>query len=57
NLDNWPYPFPWNPIPLTSSKHFGYSFQWFSMASVFLLISVIIFVRSIRNTASHGGEA
>ncbi|MGR5546635.1 SURF1 family protein [Vibrio sp. PNB22_2_2] len=57
NLDNWPYPFPWNPVPLTSSKHFGYSFQWFSMASVFLLISVIIFVRSIRNTASHGGEA
>ncbi len=55
NLEAWPYPFPWNPLPLTSAKHFGYSFQWFAMAGVFLLITVLIFVRWLRST-SHGGD-
>ncbi|HHF0503266.1 TPA: SURF1 family protein [Vibrio antiquarius] len=45
NLKNWPYDFPWNPLPLNSAKHFGYSIQWFSMAGVFLLLTLIIFVR------------
>lgn len=45
NLKNWPYDFPWNPLPLNSVKHFGYSIQWFSMAGVFLLLTLIVFVR------------
>lgn len=52
NLAQWPYEFPWNPLPLTSAKHFGYAFQWFAMAGVFLLLTVAIFVRW-----THGGEA
>ncbi|MGR5238356.1 SURF1 family protein [Vibrio alfacsensis] len=57
NLENWPYSFPWNPIPLTSAKHFGYSFQWFAMAGVFLLITVWIFVRWIRKGMPQGEKA
>lgn len=45
NLKNWPYDFPWSPLPLNSAKHFGYSIQWFSMAGVFLLLTLIVFVR------------
>ncbi|HHF3149081.1 TPA: SURF1 family protein [Vibrio diabolicus] len=45
SLKNWPYDFPWNPLPLNSAKHFGYSIQWFSMAGVFLLLTLIVFVR------------
>ncbi|MCR9306907.1 MULTISPECIES: SURF1 family protein [unclassified Vibrio] len=45
NLKNWPYDFPWNPLPLNSAKHFGYSIQWFSMGGVFLLLTLIVFVR------------
>ncbi|MDV5050350.1 SURF1 family protein [Vibrio sp. T13N] len=45
NLKNWPYDFPWNPLSLNSAKHFGYSIQWFSMAGVFLLLTLIVFVR------------
>jgi cytochrome oxidase assembly protein ShyY1 len=56
NLEHWPYEFPWNPLPLTSAKHFGYSIQWFSMAVVFLLLSAVIFIRWFRAVSSHGGE-
>ncbi len=56
NLEQWPYPFPWNPLPLTSEKHFAYSFQWFAMAGVFLLITIFIFIRWIRQSHSQGGE-
>ncbi|HHF3091740.1 TPA: SURF1 family protein [Vibrio diabolicus] len=45
NLKNWPYDFPWNPLPLNSAKHFGYSIQWFLMAGAFLLLTLIVFVR------------
>lgn len=56
NLVRWPYSFPWNPLPLTSAKHFGYSFQWFAMAGVFLLITVMIFIRWFKSSRSQGGE-
>ncbi|MEF1311304.1 SURF1 family protein [Vibrio mytili] len=60
NLENWPYAFPWNPLPLTSAKHFAYSVQWFAMAGVFLCISAVIFVRWLRKAGlrsrKHGGE-
>ncbi len=57
NLESWPYEFPWNPLPLTSAKHFGYSVQWFVMAGVFLLLTVLVFIRWLRAVSSHGGEA
>ncbi len=56
NLTQWSYPFPWNPLPLTSAKHFGYSFQWFAMSGVFLFITILIFIRWIRQPRSQGGE-
>ncbi len=52
NLAPWPYEFPWNPLPLTSAKHFGYAFQWFAMAGVFLLLTIMISIRRL-----HGGDA
>ncbi len=56
NLVNWPYEFPWNPLPLTSAKHFGYSVQWFVMAGVFLFLTVVVLIRWLRAVSSHGGE-
>jgi cytochrome oxidase assembly protein ShyY1 len=29
---------PWQPVPMPADKHFGYAFQWFTMASVFALM-------------------
>ncbi|HAS6974075.1 TPA: SURF1 family protein [Vibrio parahaemolyticus] len=57
NLENWAYPFPWNPLPLTSAKHFGYAVQWFAMAAVFLLLTIVVCIRWFRKAASLGGEA
>ncbi|EGQ7947675.1 SURF1 family protein [Vibrio parahaemolyticus] len=57
NLGKWSYPFPWNPLPLTSTKHFGYSVQWFVMAGAFLLLTGAVFIRWCRKVASQGGEA
>ncbi|TON79686.1 hypothetical protein CGH50_27515, partial [Vibrio parahaemolyticus] len=56
NLENWAYPFPWNPLPLTSAKHFGYAGQWFVMAGVFLLLTMVVCIRWFRKAASQGGE-
>jgi cytochrome oxidase assembly protein ShyY1 len=39
------YPTSWNPLPMKSAKHFGYSLQWFSMAAVFALVITISFYR------------
>ncbi|HHG3530416.1 TPA: SURF1 family protein [Vibrio parahaemolyticus] len=57
NLEDWAYPFPWNPLPLTSAKHFGYAAQWFVMAGVFLLLTMVVCIRWFRKAASQGGEA
>ncbi|EPA8591576.1 SURF1 family protein [Vibrio parahaemolyticus] len=57
NLENWAYPFPWNPLPLTSVKHFGYAVQWFVMAGVFLLLTMVVCIRWFRKAVSQGGEA
>ncbi|EIA1339505.1 SURF1 family protein [Vibrio parahaemolyticus] len=57
NLENWAYPFPWNPLPLTSAKHFGYAVHWFVMAGVFLLLTMVVCIRWFRKAASQGGEA
>lgn len=37
-LENWPLPQPWQPLPMPSSKHFGYALQWFVMAMVWAMI-------------------
>ncbi|WP_244935408.1 SURF1 family protein [Parashewanella spongiae] len=34
---------PWQPLPLSSDKHFGYAVQWFSMASALLFIGLFVF--------------
>ncbi|HCM1319099.1 TPA: SURF1 family protein [Vibrio parahaemolyticus] len=57
NLENWAYPFPWNPLPLTSAKHFVYAVQWFVMAGVFLLLTMVVCIRWFRKAVSQGGEA
>jgi len=41
----WPYPQPWQPVPLGSNKHFGYSIQWFSMAAALLILSLWVTFR------------
>ncbi|MGF1754565.1 SURF1 family protein [Vibrio makurazakiensis] len=39
-LDGWANPFIWVPANMSSSKHFGYSVQWFVMALVLSLITL-----------------
>ena len=39
-MPEWHYPQPWQPVPLSSTKHFGYSIQWFSMAAALLILSL-----------------
>lgn len=40
-------PHPWQPLSMTSKKHYGYAVQWFSMATA-LLILVGLFVYRAR---------
>jgi cytochrome oxidase assembly protein ShyY1 len=40
------YPHPWKPVSMNSAKHFGYSFQWFTMATVFAIVVLIAFWRT-----------
>ncbi len=46
--ENWPYPQPWIPFPLSAEKHFGYAVQWFAMATVLLFIALIISVKIFK---------
>ncbi len=46
--ENWPYPQPWIPFPLSAEKHFGYAVQWFAMATVLLFIALIISVKLFK---------
>jgi len=43
-LENWPLPQPWQPLPMSSSKHFGYALQWFVMAMVWAMIMLKVAV-------------
>lgn len=38
----WPYAQPWQPLAMSSRKHFGYALQWFTMAAVLALISLLL---------------
>ncbi|SON52651.1 SURF1 family protein [Vibrio tapetis] len=48
NIENWPYEQPWKPVSMSADKHMGYAVQWFAMASVFLIIMLTLFLRSLR---------
>lgn len=41
-------PQPWKPLPMSSSKHFGYAFQWFVMAGVWLLLMLTLLFKTNR---------
>lgn len=41
-------PQPWKPLPMSSSKHFAYAFQWFAMAGVWLLLMLILLFKTRR---------
>ncbi|CAH0537671.1 hypothetical protein VMF7928_01228 [Vibrio marisflavi CECT 7928] len=47
--ENWPYAQPWQPLPMSSKKHFGYSFQWFSMAVMLLVLVSWLLYRTYKN--------
>ncbi|WP_338165950.1 SURF1 family protein [Vibrio sp. 10N] len=49
------YPHPWKPVSMNSAKHFGYSFQWFTMAAVLLFVVAIAFWRWRRE--SHSAQS
>ena len=42
----------WQPPGLDANRHFGYAFQWFALALAVALISVGLFVRSMKQERS-----
>jgi len=42
----------WQPPGLDATKHFGYAIQWFALALAVALISVGLFVRSVKQANS-----
>ena len=50
SLESWPYELLWRPTAMKSEKHFGYSFQWFVMAAVLLLLMMLIGYRYLKKT-------
>ncbi|WP_331397174.1 SURF1 family protein [Vibrio sinaloensis] len=52
-VEDWTYPQPWQPVPMTSSKHIGYAVQWFAMAAALLGLSGWVFVRAINKGVAH----
>ena len=42
----------WRPPGLDATRHFGYAFQWFALALAVALISVGLFVRSMKQERS-----
>ncbi|WP_157945992.1 SURF1 family protein [Vibrio gangliei] len=49
-------PHPWTPVPLSSKRHFGYAVQWFSMATVLLLLVVMFVYRAFQPQKFNGLE-
>ncbi|MCY9804210.1 SURF1 family protein [Vibrio scophthalmi] len=37
----WDYPQPWNPLPMSAGKHIGYAVQWFAMAVALAILALI----------------
>ncbi|MGF1721873.1 SURF1 family protein [Vibrio kyushuensis] len=50
---SWPYPQPWQPVPMYSAKHFGYAIQWFSMAVVFAILCIYVLVRAMKTVRDN----
>ncbi|PMH44536.1 hypothetical protein BCU68_03275 [Vibrio sp. 10N.286.49.B3] len=48
NLVDPLYPLPEKALPMTANKHYGYAFQWFTMAVVFLVLVVILIGKIIK---------
>ncbi|KIO37117.1 SURF1 family protein [Shewanella sp. cp20] len=42
-------PHPWQPIPMSAQKHQGYALQWFSMATVFLILMTYLLIFKRKN--------
>ncbi|WP_245688513.1 SURF1 family protein [Vibrio sonorensis] len=55
--ENWPYAQPWQPIPMESKKHFGYSFQWFAMATALLFLSVFVAFKWFKRGQKNGRQS
>ncbi|WP_272945988.1 SURF1 family protein [Vibrio mexicanus] len=53
-LEGWPYPQPWQPVPLSSQKHFGYAVQWFSMAAALFVLSGYVLFRLVKQSRREG---
>ncbi|KJY84690.1 cytochrome oxidase biogenesis protein Surf1 facilitates heme A insertion [Vibrio galatheae] len=47
-VKSWPYSQPWQPVSMNSEKHLGYAVQWFSMAAVLALISLMLLIRTLK---------
>ncbi len=56
SLDSWPYELLWRPSAMKSEKHFGYSFQWFVMAAVLLLLMLLIGYRYLKVAPTLGSQ-
>lgn len=52
----WPYAQPWQPLAMSSQKHFGYALQWFTMAAVLALIALTLIKRRWRSRQSEAGS-
>ncbi|GAA5645877.1 hypothetical protein VPR01S_12_00240 [Vibrio proteolyticus NBRC 13287] len=55
-VQNWPYAQPWRPVPLSSTKHYGYALQWFSMALALLVLSGWILMKTLKNNKTRSEE-
>lgn len=49
-------PHPWEPVPLSSKRHFGYALQWFSMALVLLLLVALFVYRAMNSKSKYEKE-
>lgn len=54
-VQDWPYPQPWVPVPLSSTKHFGYATQWFMLAAVFLGLMLWVTVKAFNKHRKQRG--
>ncbi|OMO23372.1 cytochrome oxidase biogenesis protein [Vibrio splendidus] len=56
SLESWPYELLWRPTAMKSEKHFGYSFQWFVMATVLLFLMILVGYRYLKTTPNTGNK-
>ncbi len=44
---DWPYAQPWQPVPLASTRHYGYAIQWFGLAIALLCLSLWAWIQFV----------